>query len=91
LIAMEGAEALAIAKAAVPQTPEKQGFSMSGGPSVGDQVDVLPIDYGFQPTTGELLIHSLEEIAVRRQDDQVGEVVVHFPRLGFRIQASQSI
>jgi len=90
LVAMDGAEALAIAKSAVPQTSEKQGFKMTGGPKVGDQVNVLPIDYGFQPTTGELLVHSLEEIAVKRQDDQVGELVVHFPRLGFRIEPSQS-
>jgi len=90
-VAMDGAEALAVAKAATPQTPEKQGFAMTDGPSVGDQVDVLPIDYGFQPTTGELLMHSLEEIAVKRKDDQVGEVVVHFPRLGFRIQPSQAL
>lgn len=88
LTAMDGAEALAIATSAVPQTPEKQGFKMTGGPQVGDQVKVLPIDYGFQPTEGELLVHSLEEIAVKRQDDQIGDVAVHFPRLGFRIESS---
>ena len=28
---------------------------------------------------------SAHEIAVRRVDDEVGEIVVHFPRVGFRV------
>ena len=83
---MSGEAALEIARQAEPRTPEKQGVALTDGPALGDVVDVLPIDYGFQPTRGELLVHSLEEIAVKRTDAEVGELVVHFPRLGFRIQ-----
>ena len=86
LVEMSGEEALEIARQAEPHTPEKQGVALTDGPALGDVVDVLPIDYGFQPTRGELLVHSLEEIAVKRIDPEVGEIVVHFPRLGFRIQ-----
>jgi glutathione S-transferase len=53
--------------------------------SAGDMVEVMPIDYGFQPTRGELLMASAEEIIVRRGDERAGEVAVHFPRLGFQI------
>ncbi|MBT4162580.1 MAG: glutathione S-transferase family protein [Gammaproteobacteria bacterium] len=53
---------------------------------VGQEVDVLPIDYGRQPVRGELLIAGLDEIAVVRNDDQAGRMVVHFPRMGFEIQ-----
>lgn len=87
---MSGEEALAIARSDTPHTPEKQGVALTDGPMIGETVDVLPIDYGFQATRGELLVHSLEEIAVKRQDPDVGEVVVHFPRLGFRIQREAS-
>ena len=48
-------------------------------------VSVMPIDYGFQPVTGELLGASMDEIKVSRNDDQVGRIVVHFPRLGFQV------
>jgi len=88
LVEMDGADAIAIAKSATSNTEAKQGVVLSEGPVIGDAVEVLPIDYGFQPTAGELLVHSLEEIAVKRLDEQVGDVVVHFPRLGFRIQSA---
>jgi hypothetical protein len=28
---------------------------------------------------------SAEEIAIRRNDDRVGDVVVHFPRVGYQV------
>ena len=45
----------------------------------------MPDDYGFDPVAGELVCSSVNEVAVRRVDEQVGEIVVHFPRLGFRV------
>ena len=50
-------------------------------------VEVLPIDYGFQPTRGELLLASMDELIVHRTDPRAGDVAVHFPRLGFRVAA----
>jgi glutathione S-transferase len=58
---------------------------IAAGLSQGDNVAVMPIDYGFQPTQGTLLIASLEELVVKRVDERVGEVAVHFPRLGFQV------
>ena len=49
----------------------------------------MPIDYGFQPTQGELLLASTEEIVIKRVDERAGNVAVHFPRLGFQVNASQ--
>jgi hypothetical protein len=45
----------------------------------------MPIDYGFQPTQGQLLTADFEEIVVKRQDERAGAVAVHFPRLGFQV------
>lgn len=87
LTELSGEDALEIAKNAADSDVEKQGQALTSGPQLGDDVEVLPIDYGFQPTKGKLVINALEEIAVQRQDDQVGEVVVHFPRLGFQVKA----
>jgi hypothetical protein len=51
----------------------------------GEQVAVTPEDYGRDSVVGELVALSLHEVAVRRADPRVGTVVVHFPRIGYRV------
>jgi hypothetical protein len=53
---------------------------------VGDEVSVSAVDYGVDPVFGTLANADAESFAVRRTDERVGEVVVHFPRIGFRIR-----
>ena len=53
----------------------------------GMQVRVVPDDYGFDPVEGELVASSRHEVALRREAPEVGEVIVHFPRAGFRVTA----
>ncbi|MBT5052302.1 MAG: glutathione S-transferase family protein [Gammaproteobacteria bacterium] len=50
------------------------------------KVSVCPIDYGLQPVTGALVEaeHVPDAYSVLRDEPGVGEVLVHFPRLGFR-------
>ncbi len=55
------------------------------GLTAGIRVTVAPDDYGRDPVEGELVTLSLHEVAVRRTDPQAGTVVVHFPRIGYRI------
>ncbi|MDC1366989.1 glutathione S-transferase family protein [Pseudomonadales bacterium] len=49
-------------------------------------VSVCPIDYGLQPVTGALVEaeHVPDAYSVLRDEPGLGEVLVHFPRLGFR-------
>lgn len=54
----------------------------------GDAVVVQATDYGCDPVSGTLLHASAMEIALRRNDPRAGEVVVHFPRDGFRVTAA---
>jgi len=49
----------------------------------GQHVTVTPDDYGKVPVAGELVTLQLQEVAVRRVDERAGEVIVHFPRLGY--------
>ncbi|MEM9409364.1 MAG: glutathione S-transferase family protein, partial [Acidobacteriota bacterium] len=51
--------------------------------SIGDRVQVMPDDYGRIPVTGELVGLSKQRLSVRREDEEAGEVVVHFPRAGY--------
>jgi glutathione S-transferase len=78
-------EALAIAKAAAPETRAQEDPGDPNGRKPGDRVTIVPDDYAFDPIAGEILALSSQEVAIRREDPQVGEVVVHFPRIGYRI------
>ncbi|HSN71158.1 MAG TPA: glutathione S-transferase family protein [Steroidobacteraceae bacterium] len=79
--------ALAIARAATPEAVEQVDESDPLGLAAGARVAVTPDDYGKVPVEGQLVALSLDEIAVRRDDPRVGEIVVHFPRIGYRVEA----
>lgn len=52
------------------------------------RVSVTPQDYGAVPVLGQLLCLSHAEVAIRREDPLAGEVVVHFPRRGYIVEAA---
>jgi glutathione S-transferase len=79
-------EALAIATAAEPQASNTQDENDPLRRKIGDVVEVAPDDTGRDPVRGELVHLSREEVVIRRVDDQVGEVHVHFPRAGFVVK-----
>ena len=85
---MTGAQALEIAKSASSTQPEDVSGDDVESFKPGDTVSVTPIDYGFNPVKGRLVVANLEELAVARTDETVGDVTVHFPRLGFRLEAA---
>jgi glutathione S-transferase len=78
-------EALEIAKAATPLAPQGVDSSDPLGLAAGDRVCVTPDDYGKIPVEGELVTLTINEVAVRRLTAEAGELVTHFPRLGYRI------
>jgi len=78
-------EALAVAKAATPLAPLGVDSSDPLGFAAGDRVWVTPDDYGKIPVEGDLVTLTINEVAVRRQTAEAGEIVTHFPRLGYRI------
>ncbi len=82
---MSPEEALKIAKESTPATTPSADAHEPNGIKPGDNVTVTPDDYGFDPVAGEVVMSSIHEIAIRRRDDHVGELVVHFPRIGFRV------
>lgn len=80
---MDSQEALAIAKAATPDAKSAPDPHDPSGRKPGDKVKVAADDYGRDQVAGEIVFGNAHEIAIRRHDPQVGEVVVHFPRAGF--------
>jgi hypothetical protein len=53
---------------------------------LGSQVTIGASDYGMDPVRGELVLADANEWALRREDDRAGQVIVHFPRLGFQMK-----
>ncbi len=82
---MDSKDALAIAKAATPQAQPAPDPFDPRGLKPGDKVTVAADDYGRDAVAGEIVFSNAHEIAIRRHDDQAGEVVVHFPRAGFTV------
>ena len=52
---------------------------------IGDIVEVTPDDTGRVPQRGELIGIDSERIVLRVQGENGGNVLCHFPRLGFGI------
>jgi hypothetical protein len=78
-------EALEIAKAATPLASLGVDSGDPLGLAAGDRVCITPDDYGKIPVEGELVTLTINEVAVRRLTAEAGELVTHFPRLGYRI------
>ncbi len=85
--AMSAAEAIEIARAATPVALPDEAFCEANGLQAGQRVAVSATDYGVDPVEGELLFAGGEELIVARDDERAGRVHVHFPRLGFKVEA----
>ena len=83
---MDADEALAIARDSEAQTEVQVDGDDPLGLAPGAAVTVAPDDYGIVPVAGELLRLTIDDIAIRRTDPRAGEVVVHFPRVGYRVE-----
>jgi glutathione S-transferase len=58
-------------------------FQDEHGIPLGSTVTVASESFGPEPTHGELIAATRMHYTLRRQDERVGEVHVHFPRIGF--------
>lgn len=83
---MHAETALEIARGSTKGNYESVPFIDTHGVALGERVAIMPTDYAFDPVEGELVISTDNEFAVRRTDPLAGEVIVHFPRLGFQLK-----
>jgi glutathione S-transferase len=86
-IEMSAADALEAARRARPATPEQPDPGDPQGLAPGDAVEIVPdgVD-GAPPVAGRILSVGPQEIVIHRVDGRVGEVAVHFPRVGYRVR-----
>ncbi|MFK5977845.1 MAG: hypothetical protein QM488_03035 [Rhizobiaceae bacterium] len=53
----------------------------------GMHVTVFPdLDGGEQPVEGKVVVSNYDTIAICRQEPDLGNVCVHFPRVGYRVE-----
>ena len=83
---MTSETALRVAADNLPQELESEFYTDTHGIGLGDQVTITPADTGCDPVQGELVLAMRDELAVRRYDDRIGDLIVHFPRLGFEMK-----
>ncbi len=84
---LDAKEALAIARAARPDSVERRGGGDMSGRRPGERVTVAANDYGRDPVAGELLAIDDRAIVIRRVDPEAGDLNLHFPRAGFDVAA----
>ncbi|MBU2531202.1 MAG: glutathione S-transferase family protein [Alphaproteobacteria bacterium] len=81
-----GAEtALEIAAKATPK-PLRPSQPFDEDPLLGSMVRIRPDDYGKEAVEGQLVMIDAHEIAIGRQDRKLGDIVDHFPRLGYDLR-----
>ncbi len=83
---MDPSDALKVAKDAAPATPAQGDPRDPQGLEPGMPVTVCPLGDGGDPQVTGVVRHvDRETIAILREEEAVGEVCVHFPRVGYRV------
>ena len=84
MTATTGEEALEHARASDPLDPGLTS-EWPEGFGAGDQVTVMPVDYGRIPVAGKLVAWTPDEIVVARETAETGPLYNHFPSAGFEV------
>lgn len=84
--AITAQQGLAAARAASPATVREVDPADAQGLRLGQRVEVMPDDTRRGAVQGEVVVAAPNRIALRRVHEALGEVVVHFPRLGYRVR-----
>ena len=84
-VEMPPAEALAIARAAEPAATGGVEADDPLALPTGARVSVSPSDYAEVQVEGTLVQTTVQSVSILRHDPQVGDVVVHFPKIGYEI------
>ncbi len=82
---MQPSEALAVARTFDPTDVNGAERAVDPRVALGHPVLVMADDYGTETCKGTALRVTADEFTVRRHDPDLGEIAVHFPRIGYRI------
>jgi glutathione S-transferase len=84
---MTALEAIDVAVGAAP-LPPLPSETLDGDPTPGETVSVTPLDTGrANSSVGVLVSIDATRMAILHRNDRVDEVMVHFPRFGYRVRS----
>jgi glutathione S-transferase len=81
---LDSGDAITIARDATAE--KSSGNHDTHGLAIGQKVVVAATDTGVDPIEGTLYGATKSRISIAREDPRAGNVVVHFPRLGFELR-----
>ena len=83
---LDSKDALDMARAATPQSAGQSDPDDPQGLAPGQMVSVVPdVDGGDPSVEGRIAGVSIDTIAISRSAPEVGDITVHFPRVGYRV------
>ncbi len=83
----DAAEAHRVARETEPDLTSEVATNDAQGLEAGMPVKVMPDDFSLRGAVeGNLMRASALELAVHRSTDEFGDLVIHFPRLGYRVE-----
>ena len=86
---MDSKQALEIARSATAESAEQTDPDDPQGLAPGQMVAVVPdVDGGDPSVEGRVVGIGMDSIAISRSAPEVGDIVVHFPRVGYRVTHS---
>jgi glutathione S-transferase len=87
---LDSGDAVAIARDSTPAAIRSDAHACDvHGIAPGRRVRIAATDYGTDPVEGELVLATDDALALRRHDERAGEIVVHFPRIGFQLTSAE--
>ncbi|MGY3494271.1 glutathione S-transferase family protein [Bradyrhizobium sp. USDA 4502] len=86
---MTAESALEVARRSQP-APARASFRQPEDPELGSIVEIRAVDYAKDSIVGKLTLLDEDEIVVSIENDLVGIVAAHFPRIGFEMRAARS-
>jgi glutathione S-transferase len=87
---LSSAEAITLAHGSAAVTSDSP-WQDEHGIDAGTRVTITPLDYAFDAVAGELVVSTANELAIKRTDERAGEVVVHFPRVGYKLERAAAL
>lgn len=83
---LSGGEALKVAETSVPRLVAASTAHESQNLVVGESIAVAPDDYGKDWVKGELVHADHQRVIIKRYDDKVGTMNIHYPRAGYIVR-----
>ena len=86
---MTAEAALAIARDSSPMILGDEIHQDDHGIALGSNVAITAESFGLEPTVGRLVAATRTRYTLSREDAQVGQVHIHFPRMGFLLKKAE--